>query len=87
MDLGVKLMALEELKTVKKVIGVKQVMKSVNKGLAKQVFLANDAEERIIKPLYELCEQKQIALHREYSMDELGKACMIEVGAAAVAVL
>lgn len=86
-DLGVKLMALEELRTAKKVIGVKQVMKAVNKGTAKRVFLANDAEERVLKPLYELCKQKQAAVQQDYSMDELGKACMIEVGAAAVAVL
>ncbi|MFA6849474.1 MAG: ribosomal L7Ae/L30e/S12e/Gadd45 family protein, partial [Selenomonadaceae bacterium] len=44
-------MTLETLKDATKVIGVKQVTKSVNKDNVMCVFLANDADERVLMPL------------------------------------
>ena len=80
-------MALDILENAKRVIGIKQVTKSIQKDAVKSVFLGNDADERVVVPLKNLCETKKIALCEEYMMAELGKACMIEVGAAAVAIL
>ena len=77
----------EELKEAKKVIGAKQVMKAVEKGLAVQVYVAQDADTRITEPLVLACQEKNIAVEQTASMSELGKSCGIEVGAAAVAVL
>ncbi|MDQ0204555.1 L7Ae/L30e/S12e/Gadd45 family ribosomal protein [Pectinatus haikarae] len=78
---------LEELKNAKRVIGIKQVTKAVNNGLAQYVFLAIDADDRILKPLRTLCETKRIEVVTGATMAELGKACSIEVGAAAAAII
>ncbi|MDU2065462.1 MAG: ribosomal L7Ae/L30e/S12e/Gadd45 family protein [Sporomusaceae bacterium] len=78
---------LQNLKNAKKVIGIKQVTKAVEKGLANRVWVADDAEERLVEPLKTLCKSKGVALEAGMTMAELGKACAIEVGAAAVAVV
>lgn len=80
-------MSLDALKTAKKVIGIKQVTKAVNKGLCKTVFIAQDADSRIVAPLSALCSEAAVEVIEAATMAELGKACSIEVGAAAVAVL
>ncbi|MGI6091801.1 MAG: L7Ae/L30e/S12e/Gadd45 family ribosomal protein [Negativicutes bacterium] len=80
-------MMFETLKTAKKVIGVKQTTKAVEKGLACVVYVAQDADSRVTQPLKELCSRKGVKLEWASSKVELGKACAIEVSAAAVAVL
>ncbi|WP_196593786.1 L7Ae/L30e/S12e/Gadd45 family ribosomal protein [Pectinatus sottacetonis] len=78
---------LEELKNAKRVIGMKQVTKAVNNGLAEYVFLAIDADDRVLKPLKILCESRKVKIITGSTMAELGKACSIEVGAAAAAII
>ena len=85
--MGVKEMTLDTLKNADRVIGIKQVTKAVNKGLAVCVFAADDADGRVTEPLKELCSQKGVELVRVPTMEEIGKACSIEVGAAAAALL
>lgn len=80
-------MPADALKTAKKVIGAKQATKAVEKGLASLVYLAGDADVRVTTPIRELCTQKGVEVVMVPSMGELGKACGIEVGAAAVALL
>jgi large subunit ribosomal protein L7A len=71
----------------KHVVGVKQTAKAVEKGTAKLVFIAADADIRISRPLLESCEAAGVKVITADSMHELGKACGIHVGAAAAAVL
>lgn len=78
---------LEGLKAAKKAIGAKQTARAVEKGLACKVYLAHDADRRVIAPLAQLCGQMAVQMDETATMTELGKACGIEVGAAAVAVL
>jgi len=78
---------LSELRDSKKVIGSKQVRKAINKGQAKKVFLANDAEPHITGPLMEMCQNNNIEVDLAWNMKTLGEACGIEVGAAAVALI
>lgn len=78
-------MTLEALEKAKKVIGVKQVIKSVNKGSAVCVFMASDADEHVVEQLREACNQNNVEMVETVTMAELGKACAIEVGAAAAA--
>ncbi|WP_324332481.1 ribosomal L7Ae/L30e/S12e/Gadd45 family protein [Methylomusa anaerophila] len=79
--------ALDTLKTAKKVIGAKQTARAVEKGLALKVYLAQDADRRVIAPLMETCRRNQIPIETGATMGELGKACGIEVGAASVAIV
>ena len=80
-------MQLSEIKNENKVIGLKQVKKAVNKGLAKKVFIASDAEPHISMSLIKMCEQKGTEYKMIENMKALGAACGIDVGAATVAII
>lgn len=80
-------MPLKELRNHPRVIGTKQVKKAVSKGQVEKVYLARDAEPHIIEPIRELCRQSNVTVVMADSMDILGKACGIDVGSAAVALL
>lgn len=80
-------MTLETLKMSPHVTGVKQVTKAVNKRKASCVFIASDADDRVTRPLRELCAQNGVALVDALTMAEIGQACSIEVGSAAAAAL
>ena len=69
------------------VVGTKQLKKAVKSGRAGHVFLAENADPAVTEPLEELCRENHIQITWVRSMAELGRACGIEVGAAAAAVL
>jgi len=75
-----------DLKVAKKVIGAKQTRRAVAAGEALTVYIAADAEARVIAPIRELCTQYGVTVAEVETMRELGKACGIEVGAAVAAV-
>ena len=68
-------------------IGAKQTKKAIEQGNATRVFVAEDADPRVIEPIIKLCKENGIAAERVDSMKKLGKACGIEVGAATAAIL
>jgi large subunit ribosomal protein L7A len=78
---------MESLKNVKKVIGVKQSRKAIKEGLAAHVYTALNAQSHIIAPILELCAQMGVPVTKIETMEELGEACGIDVGAAVTAVL
>ncbi len=78
---------LSKLRTAHKVIGVKQSKKAVRDGEAEMVYVALDAEKRVVSPIYELCSQSGTPVKEIATMAELGDAVGIDVGAAVVAVL
>jgi len=71
----------------KKTVGTKQTLKALEKGLAKKVFIASDAEQHVVKPLLRHCQDKGIPYEMVDTMKNLGKACGIEVGCASAAVV
>lgn len=71
----------------KKVVGTKQTIKAINQGDIDAVVVASDAEDKVTSPIIELCEDKGIRWGYMNSMDELGRACGIKVGAAAAALI
>ena len=78
---------LSELRTAHKVIGVKQSKKAIRDGKAQEVFVALDAEKRVVGPVYELCSETDTKLTEITTMTEVGDAAGIDVGAAVVTVL
>jgi large subunit ribosomal protein L7A len=77
---------MERLKNASnKVVGTKQTQKAVEKGQVQVVYVARDAEERVVAPIIKLCEEKGLELVLVDTMAELGRACCIKVGAAAAA--
>lgn len=81
-------MTLERLKAArKKTIGTKQTAKAVDKGLARAVFVARDAEEYVVRELLKACREQAIPVVEVESMAVLGRTCGIEVGAASAAII
>lgn len=71
----------------KRTIGTKQTLKALEKGQAKRVFIAVDAEQHVIRPLLHMCNEKGVPVVKVDTMKDLGKACGIEVGCASAAII
>ena len=78
---------LEELKSAKKVVGIKQLRKALNAGGVQKVFIAEDADPLLTDPIAERCRQLNIPVISVPTMKQLGAACSICVGAAVAAIL
>lgn len=78
---------LTELTSKNKVVGIKQLRKALRDGTAAKVFVARDADSKLIEPILEGCREADVPLEEVPTMAELGKACNIEVGAAVAALL
>ena len=78
---------LPDLSRQKLAVGAKQLRKAVRAGCVRCVYLAENADPALTQPLTELCADNQIQITWVASMETLGSACGIEVGAAAAAVL
>ena len=76
---------LAELAKCKTVVGAKQLKKALRDGRAQQVYLAQNADPQITGPIEKLCLEHQVSVTWVQTMTQLGKACGIEVGAAAAA--
>jgi large subunit ribosomal protein L7A len=69
------------------IVGTKQSVKALMNNEVKEIIVAEDAEERITAKVIQTAEERQVPLAKVSSMKMLGKACGIEVGAAAVAII
>lgn len=78
---------LPELEQAPKVVGVKQTRRALCDGRAVRVFLAENADPRVVGPIEALCGEKGVPVEKAPSMKELGAVCGIAVGSAAAALL
>ena len=78
---------MKELRSGKKVSGVKQSRRAVRENLARAVYLARDADPALTDPIRSLCQEKGVPVIDRCTMRELGQAAGIQVGAAVAAVL
>jgi large subunit ribosomal protein L7A len=69
------------------IIGTKQTVKALKRGSVKEVVVAKDADPILTSSVIKLAKDQGIAVSVVESMKKLGKACGIEVGAAAVAIM
>lgn len=76
---------LEDLQAYPKVVGVKQLKKALQAGKARRVFLARNADPAMTEPLEALCREACVPCTWVSDMRTLGRACGIDVGAAAAA--
>ena len=74
-----------EITGKKLVVGAKQLRKALASGAAEKVFLAQNADPAITEPIAAMCRENQVPFLWVRTMAELGKACGIQVGAAAAA--
>ena len=74
-----------EMRGKRVVVGTKQLRKALENGRARWVWLAENADPAITEPIAAVCMASGIELTWVASMADLGRACGIEVGAAAAA--
>ena len=68
--------------------GVNETTKSIERGLAKLVVIAEDVQpEEIVMHLPTLCDEKKVPFISVPSKTELGKSAGIEVPASSVAII
>lgn len=81
-------MMLTRLKEIdSKVVGLKQTLKALKGERVQQLFVAKDADSKVIRPIIELAEKSEVPIQYVETMGELGQAAGIEIGAATVAVI
>ncbi|MBM7646728.1 large subunit ribosomal protein L7A [Scopulibacillus daqui] len=68
------------------IVGTKQAMKALKDNLVKEIVIAKDADVHVTNKIVDLAKEKGVPIHTVDSMKKLGKACGIDVGAAAVAI-
>ena len=78
---------LENLKTAKKVVGIKQIRRALQQDTATCVFLAYDADPALTESVFLHCRDAGVECRWVKTMRELGSACGISVGAAAAAIV
>ena len=73
------------LRNRKVVVGAKQLRKAFLRNTVRWVYLAENADPAITEPILAKCELNHVSYAWVRTMQELGSACGIEVGAAAAA--
>lgn len=81
-------MSYEKVAQVKEqlIIGTKQTLKAIRNGEVAEVVIAADADQQITRKVSQLAEEHNVPWVQVDSKKELGRACGIEVGTAAVAI-
>ena len=77
--------SLPDLSRERIVVGMKQLRKALKNDRALRVFLAENADPALTEPLAAVCKAKGVPCTWVATMADLGRACGIEVGAAAAA--
>lgn len=77
---------ISELQTPNKTVGFKQSVKKILSGEGRKAFAAKDASPSVTDEIVKICEKSGVPLEWVGTMDELGRACGIEVGAAVAVV-
>lgn len=75
------------LQAHKIIIGTKQTVKALKEGHVQELIVAKDAEAKVTAKVVTEALGVNVPVQYVDSMKKLGKACGIEVGAAAVAII
>ena len=78
---------MKELRSGKRVSGVKQSRRAIREDMARTVYLARDADPALTGPIRALCQEKGVPVVDRCTMRELGQAAGIQVGTAAAVLL
>lgn len=78
---------LDDLKHHSKTVGLKQTMRALAANKVQVLYIAQDAEERVVSKVLDACNNKDVKVCRVESMKLLGKKCGIDVGTAVAAII
>jgi len=68
-------------------VGTNQTAKAIGRGRAQVVYIAKDADRRVVEGVVTAAKGANLEIVEVDSMREIGRACGISVGAAAAAIL
>lgn len=74
-----------EIRRENVVVGIKQLKKALRAGNIRAAYFAADADPAVTEPVAEMCSSANVPVVWVKTMAQLGKACGIDVGAAAAA--
>ena len=78
---------LEELASANKFVGIKQSTRAITESEVKKAYVARDADDQVKIPFLSLCSENKVEVVWVDSMEQLGEACGITVGAAVAVTL
>jgi len=70
-----------------KVIGIKQTAKALKNKQGKKLYVAKDADLKLVEPILELAKTNSLQIVYVETMKELGTLCAIDVSAATALIL
>lgn len=71
----------------RKVVGIKQTIKTIKNGNGRVVYIARDADVKLVQTIEKLSIEKSLEIVYIDTMKELGRLCGIDVGAATAVIL
>ena len=71
----------------RRVVGTKQLLRALDEGRIARAFVAKDADLLLTKRVVDRCDAMNIPCTEVESMEKLGRACAIDVKAAAAGLL
>jgi large subunit ribosomal protein L7A len=71
----------------RKVVGIKQTIKAIKSGDGKSVYIAKDADIKLVEQVKKLSMDNSLEVIYVENMKELGRLCGIDVGAATALIL
>lgn len=68
-------------------VGVSTTVRALQKGTVSEVFLARDADRRVINPIVSICREQGVKMNWVDCRDALGKACGLPISTSSVGFL
>ncbi len=69
------------------IIGTKQTVRALKDGKVQELVVATDADPKVTNRIIQKAKELEVLVTYVDSMKKLGRACGIEVGASAVAII
>ncbi|GAA0779669.1 MULTISPECIES: ribosomal L7Ae/L30e/S12e/Gadd45 family protein [Clostridium] len=70
-----------------KVVGVKQTAKALKNNLGCKLYVAKDADSKLLEPILKLAADRSLEIIEIDTMKELGVLCGIDVSAATALII
>jgi len=86
-ETGGNIVVLDDLRHHSKTVGLKQTLKALAADKVRVLFIAQDAEDRVVSKVLDACKEKNIEIYRVDTMKLLGRKCGIDVGTAVAAII
>ncbi len=71
----------------KRTVGASATLRALQKHELSEVYVADDADSRVVQPVIEACRDAGVPVSHVDSQTKLGKACGLSVGASAVGLI